>query len=224
MNYVTHLLNQGQLQFRLFQFELYQLALKYDLIEINGKIPLGTFLNICRTSCLLGKLDFAESFLSKYKQFLGKKIESNVISFSKGSLYFYQKKFDKTFDKIFNISFHHSELKILARPLLIRTYFELILARKSNHDYNNLLKKDLKSLQRYIAVSTLFAVEKKPAYLHFVDAMRLLIKIKNNKSQFNRKTKIQQLKSQLSNQKHSIICRDWFFRKTRGNAMLIDVG
>lgn len=212
MNYVVHLINQGDLAYRLVQFELYQIAKKHNLILINNQVTPNIFHNIIRTACLIGDLKAAQSFLHDLKEYLRPAVKDKAVHLAQSSLFFYQDKFQETIDEIFNISIQHPTEKLIIKPLLIRSFCELILLDKGER-YHKLLKDNLKKFKIFIETNAALPPIKQLTYLHFVEGIRMLMKIKNTKARITKLKKVAAFKQKLELTTYTIICRDWFLKK-----------
>ncbi|WP_143473605.1 hypothetical protein [Flavilitoribacter nigricans] len=125
LNYCTRKINRGNQKFLHEYFDLYVETLNKEIIFDKGEISPWHFKNIVTTALRLGKFEWTEKFIFKYKDRIPEELRNNAITFNLAQLYFYQKKYNKVIEQLQFVEYDDLSYNINSKTMLIATYYEL---------------------------------------------------------------------------------------------------
>ena len=108
-------------------FDLYKLGLKQSILLENGSLSEYTFTNIISSSSILGKFDWAYSFIEDYSHYLPPEIRDRTRTRALGYLSFHRKDFSATIDHLNNFKHDNLTIQLIVKTMLLRSYFEFFL-------------------------------------------------------------------------------------------------
>ncbi|MBR9920577.1 MAG: hypothetical protein GYB31_07035 [Bacteroidetes bacterium] len=124
INYCVRRINQGKSEFLREYFMLYQDLLKKELIIIDGELAIGHFRNVVTVGLRLGEIDWTESFILNYKQYLPEEHRENAVTFNLAQLYFYKKEYDKVIQTLQFVEYNDLSYNLRSKTFLLMTYYE----------------------------------------------------------------------------------------------------
>lgn len=129
LNYCLRLGNQGDKQFMEYSAALYRELLARKIILDNEKLPSQAMKNIVVVHCIVGELDWVESFLRSYEFLLPEDTDPNLLTYNQAVLAFYRENYGQAIDKLQQVI---SQLKndifyeLDSRTYLLKAYFEYL--------------------------------------------------------------------------------------------------
>jgi hypothetical protein len=125
-NYSIKRMNTDQRDYYLQEaFELYQQALKANILLENDKISPFAFTNIVAIGIGLKKYPWIWEFIQEYTTFLPNKIRKAYTDFNLSRWYFHQKQYQKAAELLVADDFEDLHLNLSAKMLLLKIYYEL---------------------------------------------------------------------------------------------------
>ncbi len=165
--------------FRKERYELYKLSLEKNFYRSTPDIYFDgiQFTNVVRAALNAGEYDWAENFISKYKDGLSPDTKDIVTGYVTGRLLFAKGEFDKAMKILSGIkSIRHLQFKVIIRNLMLMVYYELSLFDQSEYllaSYRQYLSKN----EKY------FAPARFERLTDFIKYYSSLLKIKDKPSQ-----------------------------------------
>jgi len=160
-------------------FELYKVGLALGtFMTPPNLIPGMTFLNIITVSASLKEFDWAKAFIDKYETALDSEVAHVFKPISLANLHFYQGKFGETIQIINSNKLTDSILSILARLLVLRSFYELSLRDQT---YAQSFYAYLNSFEKYLTRERKLNSKKVKGYTNFIFIFKKLIKIKTKR-------------------------------------------
>ncbi len=107
-------------------FDLYQIMIGKNYIQINGKLSSSLFKNLVSIGLELDKYDYVEQLIDEYKnKLLPEEYAEQVFAYSKAKLLIYQNKPHKARELISTIKFGDAIYKFDLKCLYIMLYYDL---------------------------------------------------------------------------------------------------
>lgn len=129
LNYCLRLGNQGEGKFMEYSAALYRELLARKIILDQGKLPSQAMKNIVVVHCIVGELDWVDSFLESYHFLLPEDTDPNLLIYNQGVLAFYREDYEQAIEKLQQVI---SQLKndifyeLDSRIYLLKAYFEYL--------------------------------------------------------------------------------------------------
>ncbi len=123
-NYCIRKVNRGKGYFMKEFFELYQYALKEDVILVNGELSPWHFKNIVLAALRLGKYVWVKKFIKDYSVKLPETMRENALSFNLAQLYFYKKDYDNVKSMLQEVEYEDLSYNLNSKSFLLMTYYE----------------------------------------------------------------------------------------------------
>lgn len=125
LHYCTGKINQGDRGFLQEYFDVFEDAIKKGIFLQKGELAPWRFNNIIAAALRLGKLDWAEEFIEKFKDFLPADTRQNTYTFNLARVYRYQRKFDKVLSLLRNVEYEDIGYNLISKAMLTITYYEM---------------------------------------------------------------------------------------------------
>lgn len=125
LHYCTGKLNQGNRDFLQEYFDLFETAIEKSIFIVKGELAPWRLNNIIGVALRLGKLEWAETFIEKYKGHLPAETRRNTHAFNLARVYRYLGKFDKVLKLLHNLEYPDIGYNLIAKTMLLITYYEL---------------------------------------------------------------------------------------------------
>ncbi len=206
INYTIRQLNIGHSEFYKEALDLYKLALENDLVLENQKVKPAVFNNIVVMACYTEEFNWARTFMDRYKDYLDISSREDVISHSRGLLYFYQNDFENAYNQFSNIAFSH-EWQPSARANAIRTLYELFLLDDSFYE---LILSQLEAFEKFLRRSEVLSEYHKESHLNFIMLVKKLIV---GVFQYKDRRKLKYFLLTQIDTKSKIVLKDWILKK-----------
>jgi hypothetical protein len=125
LHYCTGRLNAGDRLFLEEYFDLFQEAVRKNVLIINGELAAWRLNNAVGVAVRLGKLTWAADFIEKHKNYLPADSRQNTYLFNMARVYRYQGKFDKVLSLLHNVEYEDIGYNLITKAMLTITYYEL---------------------------------------------------------------------------------------------------
>ncbi|MCP4440751.1 MAG: hypothetical protein GY810_17525 [Aureispira sp.] len=119
------LLSDSQWEFIKETFELYEEALKRNVLLESGKISPFAFTNIVAVALGLKKYDWTWNFIHKYTLHLPSKTKQAYTDYNLSRWHFHQQEYQKAEELLVADDFEDLHLNLSAKMLLLKIYYEL---------------------------------------------------------------------------------------------------
>ncbi|MCI4668462.1 MAG: hypothetical protein MRZ79_10005 [Bacteroidia bacterium] len=162
-------------------FFIYRGMLEKDLLFIGSMFPANNFKNIVTLGLRTGHLDWTESFIEKYKEFLPDPYKDDVYSYNLAHLLLYKKEHSDALKILQLINFLDPFYQIGAKILQIKIHYE-----ETDEEQFFLLAK---TFQNHIRRQKEVPEARKEAFGNFVKLSRKLFKIKIGERPYQEKMK-----------------------------------
>ncbi|MCB0851460.1 MAG: hypothetical protein KDD63_04395 [Bacteroidetes bacterium] len=203
INTTIQLYQKGKSGYLNNQFDLYELGLKKNLFLNDGLLPDGTFLNIIVTATVLGKLMWAEKFISEYAPMLPETKQVDAINLGKAYWYFSKLEFKESLNLLRQIESSDLQYLLRIKSLSLRNHFELFL---DDDTYYELVSYESKAFQKFLRRHEFLSEDRILSYIKFISFIRKLASLKTNFQLSDKK--LQKLKGKLHHE-DSIIAKSW---------------
>ncbi|MEZ4940388.1 MAG: hypothetical protein R3D58_05950 [Saprospiraceae bacterium] len=200
LHYCTGKLNKGNQQFLREYFDLFEDGLKKGVFIVNDELATWRFNNTTAVALRLGKLEWAEDFIEKYKTFLPSDTRENTYTFNLARLYRYQRKFDKVLALLHNLEYEDIGYNLLSKTMLINAYYEL--------DEHDALESFMESFRVFLNRNKNIPQQRKKSYLNLLKYVRRLTRIAPHD-----KAAIAKLKEEVIREKASHVNHEWLLEK-----------
>ncbi len=124
INYCIRQLNEGNTEFILEGWKLFQEGLQTEILMENGQLSRFTFDNVVAAGLRLKKYTEVEHFIEKYKSKLAENYRVDTVKFNLARLEFDRKNYDQA---IYHLNtFQPADLvnQLITRTLLLKIYYE----------------------------------------------------------------------------------------------------
>lgn len=124
MQYCHKKVIKGNNQYRKYQFEITKMILEKNLIP-PGFIEPYFFTNTVRNASGIGKFNWAEDFIEKYRKRLNPELEEELTQYSYALIEFWRGNFENSLRYLSKINMERLNMKLEIKNLLIVIYYEL---------------------------------------------------------------------------------------------------
>ena len=199
INFCIRKLNQGDKNFTVEIFKLYQDGLQAGYFLENGILSRFTFDNVIATGIVLEEFDWVENFIDTYSEKLEDKYRNATVSFNLARLEYTRKKFEKALLHLQNAEYKDLVNNIMSKSLLMKIYFEL-------EEYDALLS-HLDSFQIFIRRREVSDFHRKN-YMNIIRFAKRLVALpeldKEMRNQLREEIKVEEILTE----------REWLLSKT----------
>jgi len=169
LNYCIKNINIGKDEYQLELFDFYKVGLELKvLLERNGILSPFTFNNITKLALRLDKINWTESFIKKYKEFVEPKYHESYVHNAYSMLYFAQGKYEETMIRLQQVDYKELFITIDAKVLLMKVYYEL--------DEYDVLESFINSFKVFLRRKDIMAYHQE-IYKNFIRIMQKLINL-----------------------------------------------
>ncbi len=200
LHYCTGKVNTGNQQFLKEYFDLFEDGLNKGIFIINEELATWRFNNTTAIALRLGKIEWAEDFIEKYKQYLPADTRENTYTFNLARLYRYQRKFDKVLALLHNLEYEDIMYNLLSKTMLINAYYEL--------EEQDALESYMESFRVFLNRHKNIPQQRKKNYLNLLKYVRRLTRITPND-----KTALAELKTEVIREKANHVNHEWLLEK-----------
>ncbi|MBX7183163.1 MAG: hypothetical protein K1X82_13720 [Bacteroidia bacterium] len=125
LNYCIKKINLGNVNYQRELFELYQKTLENRVLLTNGRISQWDYKNIVTLCMRLKELDWAQTFIHKFKEFLVEEERENAFKYNLAYLAFMRKDYSKTLSLLQKVDFTDVFYQLDTKAIVLKTYFEM---------------------------------------------------------------------------------------------------
>jgi len=164
--------NEGDRTFDNELINIYKKMVQFKLFGYSEEdyFDLSHFRNILLSSFDVNDLDFAESLINDYSEYLNPQFRENMVNYSKAKLYFARKEPDKSLDFASKVKQDFFLFKTDIKILLIQLYFEM--------EYYEELFSLIDSFKHFISNSSDIYEARKTRYMNFLKYISSITKLK----------------------------------------------
>lgn len=200
LHYCTGKINQGSKDFLQEYFDLFQSALDQKIFLYRNEFPSWRYNNANVTALRLNKLDWAESFVQQYKDFLPEGERQNTYTFNLARVYLYKKQYSKVLDVLHNVEYEDIGFNLISKTMLVITYYEL--------DELEALWSHMDAFRVFLNRQKDLAEARKSLYLNLLKYLRRLMRLKSND-----KVELQRLREDIVAEKARTANHEWLLEK-----------
>lgn len=200
LNYLILRINKNESTYTEECLQWYRIGIEKEWLMENGIILYADFLNVIIFASKKKNFDWATSFLDSYSQKLPATNQKDAVALASGFISFFQSKYTQVIEQLIYFKFLSFGDQILAKTLLIRSYFKLI---KIDDSYYYSLISSCKAFENYIRRHNVINDIKKESYLNFISIIRRLIQFEH-KDYLTKKKLLHQL-----NAYPNVFARTW---------------
>lgn len=200
LHYCTGKLNKGIRLFLQEYFDLFENAIEKDIFLEKGELAPWRFNNIIGVALRLGKLDWAENFINKYKSYLPPDNQENTFTFNLARVYFYQNKFEKVLALQRNLEYEDIGYNLISKSMLVLTYYEL--------DEHDALDSFTESFRVFLNRHKNLPQQRRRSYLNLLKYVRRLTRLAPGD-----KDAIGKLRDEITRDKAVTVNHEWLLEK-----------
>lgn len=192
--------NQGDRVFLQEYFDVLDEAMMRKVFIINGELAPWRFNNAIGVALRLGKMDWAEKFITTFKDNLPAQTKENTSSFSLSRVYLYQKRYKDVLKILQNVDYEDIGYNLISKAVLIITYYEL--------DEVEALDSFLESFRVFLNRHKNIPAQRRKSYLNLIKYARRLTRLLPDD-----KAGIAKLREEIMREKASIVNHEWLLEK-----------
>ena len=200
-NFCTKKLNEGEEEYLVPLFNLYQKGLSQGVMTFLGGLLPSTLQSIVTLGLRLEKYDWVETFLEEYRdQLVGTEEPESIYTLNRASLLFAKGAYSKALDCL-NYEIADIYLKLVARRLEVQIYYEL---------QSDLLDTKMQAFKIFvyrISKSRLTDLQRE-GYNNFIDLLKQVVHPSTRFNKMRKKTLAQKIKA-----KKAVAERKWLLDK-----------
>ena len=200
LHYCIGKLNKENQIFLREYFDLFEDGLEKGIFITNDELATWRFNNAIAVALRLGKLDWAEQFIEKYKKYLPLETQQNTYTFNLARVYRYQRKFDKVLVLLRNLEYEDIGYNLISKTMLLNAYYEL--------DEHDALESFMESLRAFLNRNKNISQQRRKSYLNLLKYVRRLTRIKPGD-----KPAIEKLKEEIIREKANHVNHEWLLEK-----------
>lgn len=145
---------------------LYVLAIRYRLVDTDGQLSPGTYVNISNTAVLCQKFNFAETFIVKAQEFLPKAEKKPTVHIAIAFLNFHKGDFREAYNHAYRSDLSSTRYALIAKPLILRSNFEELLGT-GRPRILTILQANIEAFKKYISREGDLSPKARETYLQF---------------------------------------------------------
>lgn len=200
LHYCTGKVNRGNRVFLQEYFDLFEDGLNKGVYLVNEELATWRFNNAVGAALQLGKLEWAEAFIEKYRNNLPAETQQNTYTFNLARVYRYQNNFDKVLSLLRDVEYEDIGYNLIAKAILVITYYEL-------EEYNA-LDPFLESFRVFLNRHKNIPLQRKKGYLNLIKYVRRLTRLVPGD-----KSTIAKLREDILREKQSTVNHEWLLEK-----------
>lgn len=200
MHYCTGKVNQGKRGFLQEYFDLFERALERGIFIVKGELSAWRFNNMVAAALGLGKLDWAEDFIGRYKSYLPAETRENTYTFNLTRVYRFQGKYEQVLEMLKTIDYEDIGYNLISKMMLLITYYEL--------DKMDELDTFTESFRVFLNRHKHLPQPRRASYLHLIKYTRRLMRLAPGD-----RTAIERLREEVQREKASTVNHEWLLEK-----------
>ncbi|MBK7408208.1 MAG: hypothetical protein IPJ40_09170 [Saprospirales bacterium] len=155
-NYCIEQINRGRTEFLRHGFELYQIQLKKELLNVNGTLPEGHYKNLVTIGLRLQENEWVHDFIHSSRAQLHPDVAENAFTFNLASYFYATGQLGQVQELLLRVEYTDLRYNLGAKALLLRTYYDL--------EEEDALVSLADSFQQYLKRNQLLADERVQAF------------------------------------------------------------
>ncbi len=171
-NYCIKQINNGNSEYLNEIFLLFQRLLETKIILENNILAEWDYKNIVTVGLRLRKFEWTEQFIHAYKSYLIETVAENAFAYNLASLYYSQKKYDKSLQLLHQVEFTDVVYYLGAKSLLLKIYYDT--------DSSTAFYSVIDTVKVYLLRSKLVSVYQRKIYQNLLKFAKKAYKIKEN--------------------------------------------
>lgn len=212
LNYCLRKGNKGEAIYLKYSAALYRELLDNKIILIDGKLPAQAMKNIVVIHCLVGDLDWAESFIDAYQDQLQGEKDPNVIKYNRAVLAFYRQDPDSIslFQEVISQLKGDVFYELDSRTYLIKAYYQHLdgLSMEEIDDMYRMYD----SFRIFISRNQMISEMHKQRYHNFIVQFRRFLKLLESSQQVPDRDRLLELRDQIKSAEF-MANKSWFLEK-----------
>ncbi len=200
LHYCIGKANKGNRTFLQEYFDLFIMAIDNQVFIEEGVIASWRFNNAAGVALRLGNLDWAETFVNTYKDYLPPDTRENTYTFNLARVYLYQKKYGKVLDLLRDIEYEDIGYNLISKAILTITYFEL--------EEFDALDSFTESFRVFLNRHKNIPQQRRRSYLNLLKYVRRL-----NRLTPGDKAAVQKLREEITRDKATTVNHEWLLEK-----------
>ena len=200
LHYCTGKLNKENQIFLREYFNLFEEGLEKGIFILNEELAPWRFNNAIAAALRLGKLDWAEQFIEKYKKYLPLETQQNTYTFNLARVYRYQRKFDKVLGLLRNLEYEDIGYNLISKTMLINAYYEL--------EEQDALESFMESFRVFLNRNKNIPQNRRKSYLNLLKYVRKLTRVTPGD-----KDAINKLRDEIIREKANHVNHEWLLKK-----------
>ena len=200
MHYCTGKVNQGKRSFLQEYFDLFEHALERGIFIVKGELTAWRFNNMVAAALGLGKLDWAEDFIQRYKKYLPAETRENTYTFNLTRVYRFQGKYEQVLEMLKTIDYEDIGYNLISKMMLLITYYEL--------DKVEELDSFTEAFRVFLNRHKHLPQPRRVSYLNLIKYTRRLMRLSPGD-----KTAIDRLREEINREKASTVNHEWLLEK-----------
>lgn len=207
LNYCGKRVNKNELKYREEMFTIYQELAASKLILERGYIQQITYNNITSLACLLGSLQWADSFVDEYHKHLLPEGAKSAHAFNLAKVRFFEKRYDEALVLFGKVKFINAFYQLNCRVFQLKIYYE--------NGEQRLLESNLENLRLYLMRSRQ-ATNFSKLGNRFVVLLKMLVQINDDRLSLPLKVfqqRLNSLKDSITNSPTALMDKEWLLER-----------
>ncbi len=200
LHYCTGKINKGDRAFFQEYFDLFAEAIQHGIFIQNGELATWRFTNFVAAALGLGKVEWAEDFVKRYKDRLPADSRQNTYTFNLARVYRFQKKHDEVLDLLQNVEYDDIGVNLISKLTLLITHYE----RKDHEVLDSFIESFRVFLNRHKNIPH----QRRLGYLNLLKYTRRLMRLTPGD-----KVSLAKLRDEISQEKATIVNHEWLLEK-----------
>jgi hypothetical protein len=200
LNYCVKHINKGSHRFLVEYFQLYEDLLDKEIIYTDEELAPPNFRNIVVAALRLGKYQWTEKFIHKYKARLPDSFRESTVTFNLARLYFYQKTFNKVIELLREVEYEEATDNLFAKSLLLQAFYEM--------DETEPMYSLMDSFRTYLNRHKEIPQQKRKNYINLIRVLKKLTNITPGD-----KSNIEKIKKELDKMEGIAASKTWLQEK-----------
>ena len=200
LHYCTGKINKGDSNFYQEYFNLFEDSIEKGVLISKGELASWRFNNVIAAALRLGKLDWAEGFIEKFKNYLPADTRENTYTFNLARVYRFQGKYEQVLGLLRNIEYEDIGYNLISKAMQLISYYEL-------GEYDA-LDSHKTAFQTYLKRHKDISKARGMSYLNLIKFTRKLVKLKPND-----KAAKEKLKAEITINKPNTVNYEWLMEK-----------
>ena len=200
LHYCVGKINRGDRDFLQEYFDLFEEGLDKAIFVVGGELASWRFNNAVGAALGLGRIDWAENFVKKYKNALPAGARENTYAFNLARVYRFQGKFKEVLELLRDLEYEDIGYNLLAKSMVMMTYYDL--------DEYDALESFIESFRVFLNRHKNIATQRRRSYLNYIRYVRRLTRLLSND-----KAAIQALYEEVDRNRATIANHSWVLEK-----------